>query len=142
VERNAALEDKAQALAKKYQAERLGQIPETLREDVAKMLETPADKRTAVQTYLAENSKRPCASTAMSSSESMRSSRNWQTKRARRSPSSNHKAARTEDPRLMGSRGKPAPTYIYRRGDYLSPGRLVGPGGHRRSPTAKQPRST
>jgi mono/diheme cytochrome c family protein len=28
----------------------------------------------------------------------------------------------------LWDRGEPSPTYIYRRGDYLSPGRLVGPG--------------
>src|SRR4029077_13612960 len=51
---NAALEQETQVLAKRYQAERLAAIPEALREDVAKMLETPADKRTSVQVYLAE----------------------------------------------------------------------------------------
>jgi hypothetical protein len=30
--------------------------------------------------------------------------------------------------RALWDRGEPSPTYIYRRGDYLSPGRLVGPG--------------
>src|SRR2546425_9489831 len=34
------------------------------------------------------------------------------------------------EPRIhaLWDRGEPSPTYIYRRGDYLSPGRLVGPG--------------
>jgi mono/diheme cytochrome c family protein len=30
--------------------------------------------------------------------------------------------------RALWDRGDPSPTYIYRRGDYLTPGRLVGPG--------------
>ena len=30
--------------------------------------------------------------------------------------------------RALWDRGEPSPTYIYRRGDFLSPGRLVGPG--------------
>jgi hypothetical protein len=30
--------------------------------------------------------------------------------------------------RALWDRGEPSPTYIYRRGDYLSPGTLVGPG--------------
>ena len=30
--------------------------------------------------------------------------------------------------RALWDRGEPSPTYVYRRGDYLSPGRLVGPG--------------
>jgi hypothetical protein len=34
------------------------------------------------------------------------------------------------EPRIQAlwDRGEPTPTYIYRRGDYLSPGKLVGPG--------------
>lgn len=30
--------------------------------------------------------------------------------------------------RALWDRGEPSPTYLYRRGDYLSPGQLVGPG--------------
>jgi mono/diheme cytochrome c family protein len=39
-------------------------------------------------------------------------------------------AARLPEPRVQAlwDRGEPSPTYIYRRGDPLSPGRLVGPG--------------
>jgi hypothetical protein len=39
-------------------------------------------------------------------------------------------ARRTPEPtiRALWDRGEPSPTYIYQRGDYLSPGRLVGPG--------------
>jgi hypothetical protein len=39
-------------------------------------------------------------------------------------------AQRPEEPKIhaLWDRGQPSPTYIYRRGDYLSPGRLVGPG--------------
>lgn len=37
---------------------------------------------------------------------------------------------RQPEPRIraLWDRGEPSPTYLYRRGDYLSPGRLVGPG--------------
>src|SRR5205814_2266720 len=39
-------------------------------------------------------------------------------------------AQRPPEPKIhaLWDRGEPSPTYIYRRGDYLSPGRLVGPG--------------
>jgi mono/diheme cytochrome c family protein len=39
-------------------------------------------------------------------------------------------AQRPAEPKIhaLWDRGEPSPTYIYRRGDYLSPGRLVGPG--------------
>src|SRR5579863_2462811 len=51
---NSRLDERARELTKKHEAERLAQIPETLRADVASMLSTPADKRSAVQAYLAE----------------------------------------------------------------------------------------
>jgi len=39
-------------------------------------------------------------------------------------------AQRTPEPRIQAlwDRGEPSPTYIYRRGDSMNPGRLVGPG--------------
>src|SRR5262249_31781998 len=39
-------------------------------------------------------------------------------------------APRQPGPTIRGlwDRGEPSPTYVLRRGDYLSPGRLVGPG--------------
>ena len=39
-------------------------------------------------------------------------------------------AKKRAEPRIhaLWDRGEPSPTYIYRRGDYLHPGRLVGPG--------------
>lgn len=39
-------------------------------------------------------------------------------------------AKKQPEPRIQAlwDRGEPSPTYIYRRGDYLNPGRLVGPG--------------
>src|SRR5262249_26839121 len=40
------------------------------------------------------------------------------------------KGGKSPEPRIQAlwDRGEPSPTYIYRRGDYLQPGRLVGPG--------------
>ncbi len=127
-ERNAALEEKAQTLAKKYQAERLGQVPETLREDVAKMLETPADKRTPVQAYLAEKFEK---SLRIDRNEILKIDAGFK----QLAEETGQRVAQLESQkkpeqkiRALWDRGEPAPTYIYRRGDYLSPGRLVGPG--------------
>ena len=43
-------------------------------------------------------------------------------------PNSNRRSCAEPKIRALWDRGEPSPTYIYRRGDYLSPGRLVGPG--------------
>src|SRR5262249_28363763 len=48
------LDQKAQPLRQKYQEEALARLPEVLRGDLRRMLTTPADKRDAVQKYLAE----------------------------------------------------------------------------------------
>jgi mono/diheme cytochrome c family protein len=125
---NAALEEKAQALAKKYQAERLAAVPETLRGDVAKMLETPADKRSDVQKYLAEKFEK-----------GLRIDRNELVKidaGFKQLTDETAKCVADLESRKLGEpkiralwdRGEPSPTYIYRRGDFLSPARLVGPG--------------
>src|SRR5262249_16503445 len=47
--------------------------------------------------------------------------RAWEAKRAR---------SKAPEPRIQAlwDRGEPSPTYLYRRGDYLQPGQLVGPG--------------
>jgi mono/diheme cytochrome c family protein len=126
--RNAALEEKAQVLTKKYQAERLAAVPDSLRDDVAKMLETPAENRSEVQKYLAEKFEK-----------GLRIDRNELTKMdagfKQLADETTKRVADLESRKLgepkiraLWDRGEPSPTYIYRRGDYLSPARLVGPG--------------
>ena len=122
------LDKKMEALIAKLLEERLAKLPEILRGDLRKMLTTPADKRDAVQRYLAEKFE-----------QQLRVDRN--TLKAL-DPAFKKEANETEariktlqakllpEPKIQAlwDRGEPTPTYIYRRGDPLSPGRLVGPG--------------
>ncbi len=126
--KNAILNEQAQALTKKHEAARLAEIPETLRADVTKMLETPPDKRNAVETYLAEKFEKHLR---IERSELVKIDAGFK----QLSEETLNRVAALDSQRLpepmvraLWDRGEPSPTYIYRRGDYLSPGRLVGPG--------------
>jgi mono/diheme cytochrome c family protein len=125
---NAALEEKAQALAKKYQAERLAAVPETLREDVAKMLETPAEKRSEIQKYLAEKFEKGLRIDRNELLKIDAGFRQLADETAKRVGELESRQLAEPKIRALWDRGEPSPTYIYRRGDFLSPGRLVGPG--------------
>jgi mono/diheme cytochrome c family protein len=123
-----ALARKTEALAVRYREERLAQLPEVLRGDLRTMLATAPARRDTVQRYLAEKFEAhlrldPTALKAVDAGfkkESEETERRIRTLQARRPP----------EPRVQAlwDRGDPSPTYIYRRGDPNSPGRLVGPG--------------
>jgi len=125
---HARLDERARELTTKYEAERLAQIPDALRGDVASMLATPADKRSAVQTYLAEKFEK---SVRVDRAELLKIDAGFK----KLSDEAGQRVAALEGQKLpepmiraLWDRGEPSPTYMYRRGDYLSPGRLVGPG--------------
>src|SRR5262249_53744369 len=113
---------------KKHQAARLAQIPESLRGDVETMLATPADQRSAVQAYLAEKFEK---NLRIDRAELLNVDAGFK----QLSEETGQRKAALESQKLpeptiraLWDRGEPSPTYMYRRGDYLSPGRLVGPG--------------
>ena len=125
---NAALDERAVELTKKHEAERLAHVPEALRADVATMLATPAEKRSAVQTYLAEKFEK---SVRIDRAELLKIDAGFK----KLSDETGQRKGTLESQKLhepmiraLWDRGEPSPTYMYRRGDYLSPGRLVGPG--------------
>jgi hypothetical protein len=125
---NTALEDKEQVLAKRYRTERLAAVPEALREDVARMLEAPADKRSEVQKYLAEKFEKGLRIDRNELLKVDAGFKQLADETAKRvGDLESHKLAEPKI-RALWDRGEPSPTYVYRRGDYLSPGRLVGPG--------------
>ena len=128
VAENANLDERALALTKKHQAERLAQIPESLRADVETMLATPADKRSAVQVYLAEKFEK---SVRIERAELLKIDAGFkQLSEETGQRTAALESQKSPEPmiRALWDRGEPSPTYMYRRGDYLSPGRLVGPG--------------
>jgi mono/diheme cytochrome c family protein len=124
----AVLEEQARVLSQKLQAERLAQIPETIRGDVQKMLDTPANERTAIQVYLAEKFEKTLR---ISRHELLKLDAEFK----KLSDETGKQVAALEvqkrpEPKIraLWDRGEPSPTYIYRRGDFLTPARLVGPG--------------
>ena len=125
---HAALEQQAAAITRKLLAERIAQIPEVLRDDVSKMLETPADGRTAVQKYLAEKFEK---NLRIDRSEIIKIDAGYKQladETGQRVAALEARKLPEPKTRALWDRGEPSPTYMYRRGDYLSPGRLVGPG--------------
>ncbi len=123
-----ALDQKEQAFAAMHFEKRLAELPEVLRADVRTALSTAADKRDVVQRYLAEKFEKQLrpgrdglkAADASFKKEVEEAEAKIKLLEAQRQP----------EPRIQAlwDRGNPSPTYIYRRGNPLTPGRLVGPG--------------
>jgi hypothetical protein len=123
-----ALEQKAAPLKKKILDERLAKLPQGLQEDLRKVLDTPAEKRDAVQKYLAEKFE----SVLKISPEELKTS------------DAPYRAAEEEtdrqvkllefrkkpEPRIQAlwDRGNPTPTYLLHRGEPGNPGPRVTPG--------------
>ena len=115
-------------LAAKYLEEKLATFPESIRGELKTMLETPAASRNAHLKELAEKYEKE-----------LRIDREALKKRDPDFQMESDKAdaqlkkleaERSEAPAIQAlwDRGNPSPTYIYRRGDINTPGRLVGPG--------------
>ncbi len=123
-----ALEQKAAPIRTKLIDQRLAQQPAGLQDDLRKVLDTPADKRDAVQKYLAEK----FAKILKVETHDLRAA----------DPAYAQAADDTErqikliefqklpEPKIraLWDRGEPSPTYISRRGDPANPGPRVGPG--------------
>ncbi len=124
----AAVEAKTKALITRHSEERLKQLPEVLRSDVKTMLTTQADKRTEVQRYLAEKFEKQLnidRNILMTIDPDFKKEVEATERKIKA-----REAERQAEPRVQAlwDRGQPSPTYVYRRGDPLRPGRLVGPG--------------
>jgi hypothetical protein len=123
-----ALDRKMNDISVKYVEERLANLPEALRADVRAMLAVAPDKRDAVQKYLAEKFEKQLRidRDALKALDPAFKKDSDETEGRIR----NLEAQRRPEPRIQAlwDRGEPSPTYIYRRGDPLNPGRLVGPG--------------
>ncbi len=124
----AELDRMAAELTAKIQESRIAALPRELNDDLRKMLVTQPDQRDAVLKYLAEKfekSLRPDrAELAMLDAEFKKSSE-----------ATDHRvkeleAKRKPEPKIraLWDRGTPSPTYLLKRGNYLTPGPLVAPG--------------
>ncbi|MEX2119748.1 MAG: PSD1 and planctomycete cytochrome C domain-containing protein [Pirellulales bacterium] len=122
------LERQAGPLIKEHVEKRLAELPEVLRDDVRKMLETPAEKRSTVQMYLAGKFESSLRIDQQQLSELDQGFKEQSEATARRIDELT--AQRQPEPaiRALWDRGDPTPAFVYRRGDYLNPGPAVEPG--------------
>jgi hypothetical protein len=124
----ATLGRQAEALASQRLDMLLAQLPEVLRDDLRVMLKTPPEKRDAVQRYLAVKFEKH-----LTIDQQILKKQDPAFKKAADEAEARQRsleASLRPEPRIQAlwDRGDPSPTYIYRRGDPLQPGRLVGPG--------------
>jgi mono/diheme cytochrome c family protein len=124
----ATVDKAANELAAKIRDERLSKLPAELRTDILAMLATPADKRDAVQRYLAGKFE----ARLKIDRESLKSLDPGFKKQSDAADARINQlnGQRLDAPKIQAvwDRGEPTPTYIYRRGDPTLPGKLVGPG--------------
>lgn len=123
-----ALDEKSGPLKKKIVAARLAQQPQAIREDLQKVLDTPPDKQTEVQKYLASKFEK----VLKVEPEELRNSDPEYRKVADETDLNIKKLEYAKAPdsriRALWDRGEPSPTYIQKRGEPSSFGRMVGPG--------------
>ena len=107
---------------------RLARLPQVLHDDLRTMLATPADKRTEIQKYLAAKFEKELRIDAAGLKQIDPEFKKLSDETDAKVAALN--ATRRDEPgiRALWDRGAPSPTYLLRRGDYLSPGRLIGPG--------------
>jgi hypothetical protein len=124
----APLNQKAAESKKKHYEERLAQLPAVLQDDVRKALETGAGQRSEVQKYLAAKFEK---SVRIDDGELKKIDAGFK----KMAGEIEKKVAALEQQRrpepmirALWDRGEPSPTYILNRGNYLTPGRLAGPG--------------
>jgi mono/diheme cytochrome c family protein len=122
------LEEKAAPIKKKIIAERLKQLPQSLQEDLQKVQDTAPESRTEVQKYLATKFERLLKVEPEELKTFDAAYRKEADETERKIKSIEYKKAPDPRIRALWDRGEPSFTYIQRRGDPNSFGRLVGPG--------------
>ncbi len=115
-------------LAAKHLNERLSKLPEQLREDLRKTLDTPAKKRNEIQKYLAGKFEKQLRVGADELKKLEPAFKKLSDQTAKGVKALQAKMPREPQIRALWDRGVPSPTYIYRRGEYTNVGQLVGPG--------------
>ena len=127
----AALKEKAAPLKKRLVEERLAELPEDLHDDLRKMLATPPEERNEFQKQLAEKFGKRLELVG-NHLEAVLRKMDREYKRAEEETKRRVallKARKHPEPkvRALWDRGEPAPMYVLRRGDPMSPGPRVGP---------------
>jgi hypothetical protein len=124
----AGLQANAEPVRKKYVDERLAKLPAQLHEDLRQMLATPPAERSEVQKYLADKFEKALTIELdeLGKIDGEFKKLAEETDKAVTALESKRQPA----PMIhaLWDRGSPSPTYVLRRGDYLTPAQLVGPG--------------
>ncbi len=128
----AALKQKAEPLKKRLVEQRLAELPEDLHDDLRKMLATPPEERNEFQKQLAEKFGKRLELVG-NHLEAVLRKMDPEYKRAAEETERRVallKARKHPEPKIraLWDRGEPAPMYVLRRGDPMSPGQRVGPG--------------
>lgn len=115
-------------LTRRHRDSVLAALPVELKDDLLAMLSTPAEKRTVIQKYLAEKFEKQLRidEAALKKANPEFAKLVEETDKSVKS----FEAQKRPEPfiRALWDRGEPTPTYILKRGNYRTPGRLVGPG--------------
>jgi|SRR5579871_1909651 len=123
-----ALDEKAEPAKKKIVADRLKQLPAGIRQDLEKVQDTKPEDRSEVQKYLAVKFERVLKVEAEDLKNLDPGFRKEANETERQIKLIEYKKAPDARIRALWDRGEPSFTYIQRRGDPNSFGRLVGPG--------------
>ncbi|MCY4534708.1 MAG: DUF1549 and DUF1553 domain-containing protein, partial [Bryobacterales bacterium] len=124
-----SLEEEAAPYKARLLEERLGRLPEAVREDLRRLSETAEDKRTEVQQYLAKKFKQTLEisiNDIKEGSESFKSKAEPIQKQIKET-----RAQLKPDPglhALVDMGGEPSTSYLLLRGDAFTPGQPVEPG--------------
>ncbi len=122
------LEEKGKDLKDSVLEERLDQLAPALARDLRQLLKTSEEDRDSRQKSLAKEYAQLLIVTSNELKERDAVYRRQAEKVGREIAWLQHEQEAEPGIRALWDRGAPSPTYLLQRGDYLSPGRLVGPG--------------
>ncbi len=122
------LAEGTEKLRQKLFDERLPSVPDVLRADVKAAFETATKNRNEVQKYLVEKFKPQFVLSEADLAKNDAGYKKLVGETAAKIKSLEEKRLAAAPIRALWDRGSPSPTYLLKRGDYLNPGREVGPG--------------
>ena len=122
------LEEKGKDLRDSVLAERLDQLAPALAQDLRQLLKTSEEDRDSRQKSLAKEYMQLLTVTSNELKERDAVYRREAQSLERKIAWLQYRQEPEPRIRALWDRGAPSPTYLLQRGDYLSPGRLVGPG--------------
>lgn len=122
------IEEKEAEFRSKFVEERLSDVPAELHGEIRTMLKIPAKNRDAQQRELAKQFEKKLTATSADLSKKYPDFKKLKTASDEKIKALQAKLPAEPMIRALWDRGKPSPTWIFRRGEYTNPGNLVGPG--------------